>query len=173
MGALEKISGDSLRMTRQVSPSFLYYKVIFNNGEFRRILSYRVDNGFGYLLRYVTATWNEYVYFPPNGSEGHYALADSIDIEFYIRRQSRQSNPIPLRCISSPCSAVSNPLSPEALFAQPIGSHKVLNFFYQYGDTVELHLTRGSTETESFTPPAILHLVLKGYNVPEPTSRVW
>lgn len=160
-----------LAFQKQISPYFIYTKVDFSPGEFRRIVSFRVDNGFGYLLRYVTATWHDIAVV----LRATHQLNDCM-IEFFVRRQSRQNNPLPLNIISSPASAVSSDQIAGLLPAQPLGSHKFLNLFYQYGDQIEIHLTRGGNALDSaptVDPAYTVYLVLKGYNIPEPRSRIW
>jgi hypothetical protein len=183
MSAWDKLTGEALAMQRQVSPDFIPYKVEFKAEEYRKIILHRVEAGFGYFLRYVTSTWFNNAEEPVNG---HilYTL-DDPEIEFYVRRQSRQSDPIPLRCISTPAdSGADNRIvwnQPNMNFdfllsANNLGSQKYLNYFFQFGDTIEIHLTRGGAnflDTRGEPVAYCLYLVLKGYNVPEPQARIW
>ena len=159
----------------QPAPNFVYYKEIFLKGDYRHILSFRVDQGFGYLLRYVTAAW----YGTHSGIWGIAEIGNAPEIEYYVRRQSRQSDPVPLNLISSPGDDTFSDLvnANSHLNAAPLKSQKFENFFLQFGDTFEIHLIRDPAPFENLLrvgfPAQIVHLVLKGYNVPEPQARIW
>jgi hypothetical protein len=169
---------------RQPAPNFLYYLIAFHGGEYMKTLTYRPSQGFGYLLRNVTAFW----YGNTPTIAGIVGL-DAPTIEFYVRRQSRQANPVPLNVETSPASSSESSLAnypkigerniPPLGFkcAQPLKSDKKLNYFFQFGDTLEFHLYRQPNYIDTLNDPALIaqgvHFVLKGYDVPEPQARIW
>jgi hypothetical protein len=176
MTAWDVINGAT---NKQVSPNFLYYKIVFEPQEFRKILYYKVDNGFGYLLRYYTAAW---YFFNVFGESGTVPAGNAPTIEFYVQRQSRQSDPIPMNLETSQgeyISAALNTPNPadSPIPAEPLKSAKILNYFYQFGDMVEFHVTRDPNLLDTYPVRGlvsqVVHLVLKGYDVPEPQARIW
>jgi hypothetical protein len=177
MSAWDRIAGDDLALHRQAAPNFIPFTLNFRPGEYRIIQATKVDAGFGYLLRYVTAFW--YNYATDDTLTG--APLGNPDIEFYVRRQSRQSDPVPLLDISTPADLVPSNIIPPVPGAQPVrlaqilGSHHFLNFFFAFGEHIEFHLTRGGNalDANGTNPAYTITLVLKGYNCPEPKSRIW
>jgi hypothetical protein len=176
MSAWDRIAGENLALQRQVSPDFKYFKIDFRPGEYRIIQATRVENGFGYLLRYVTAYWYNYAtnLFLAGAPLGN------PDIEFYVKRQSRQSDPIPLLDISTPADLIPSNILPLVPGAQTrlspiLGSHHFLNFFFAFGEHIEFHLTRAPNALDLVPVPVAytVLLVLKGYNCPEVQSRIW
>ena len=161
----------------QPSPNFLYYLINFAPGEYRRTMYYRVAQGYGYLIRgYKTACYSQ-------GSDplggGQIQIFNPPAIEFFIRRQSRQTNPVPMNCESTPCEdGATDLINYPYLKAAPLKSGKAINYFVQFGDTLEFHIVRKQNVYDLpyiFKLPIAysMHLVLNGYDVPEPLSRIW
>jgi hypothetical protein len=174
MGAWERIKrGTGL----QPSPNFPYFRVDFLIREFRKIIAFKVDEGFGYFLRYVTMAYYDHI----NLEESLSPLSAPF-IEFYVERMGRQTAAYTPELISSPCASIPQiqpGTAPFTLKALSPASHKYLNYFYPFGDTVEVHLSRGADDIDSYgfipgtTIVQSVFLVFVGYNCPEPRSRIW
>lgn len=162
-----------LAFQRQISPCFIPFVIDFEPGVFLKTIAHRVESGFGYLLRYVTMAW-----YNISTAEGIEILGDPL-VEFFVNRIACQTAPIEPPHITSPAAYAANDcigtFSDKHLSALQLGNHKFLNYFYPFGSTVEIHVSRGSNILDAGIEPVAyrVHLVLKGYVVPEPRSRVW
>lgn len=154
---------------RQVAPHFIPFVVNFPPNVFREILSVKIDEGFGYWLRYVTVGWYDY------WDEAQPKYLGDPEIEFFALRIARQTAPLKPHLISSPTAYLPNFIDAGHLRALQTGSRKFLNYFYAFGENVEIHLTRGSNarDTQAQNPAFTAHLLLHGYTVPEPKARIW
>jgi hypothetical protein len=172
MSAWDRI--DQIQKT-QAAPKFLYFNHRFARGEYRWIQVYKVDTGYGYLLRNISYTWYGYL-IPLMASAVE--LGEAPQLELFVRRASRQNDPIPLDTISSPGGGWDNNLAifPLIMATSP-KSHKFENVFFQFGDTIEFHVVRHPNALDPLITgiPFIygLHMVFKGYDTPEPQSRIW
>jgi hypothetical protein len=59
--------------------------------------------------------------------------------------------------------------------ADNLGSKKLLNHFFPFGDTIEIQLTRAANALDLLphSPAHKFILILHGYNCPEEKSGVW
>ena len=166
-------SKQEVSFQRQVSPSFIPFVIDFEAHVFLKTLTFQVDKGFGYLLRYVTMAW-----YNIQAGEGYDILGDPL-IEFYINRKSCQTSAIEPPLLTTPAAykACDNggSFTGAHLPALELGSHKFLNYFYPFGSTIEIHVSRGSNVNDGrgSSPAFRAYLILKGYNVPEPRARIW
>jgi hypothetical protein len=161
----------------QPAPNFLYDRVEFLKGEYRKIIYHRIDQSFGYLLRNITVAFPTFVHHLAGVFYADGATGQSPEIEFYVRRQSRQSGPVPFDVLTSPCEDGYNDQNMfPALNAVALKSFVFLNYFFQFGDTMEIHIVRNPNVLDSLGTAAYaykMQIVSKGYDVPEPQSRIW
>ena len=173
MGLLTPVNLD---MMGQAQPYFLYEKR-FIHFPIERFF-WRIDYGFGYLLRRVVISW-PYTLIANGGFPTPELYAQFFDSG---TGKARQVDPIPVSLFSSPASFSEK--SPTANFPAPDmrvgcgvrGSFKILNWYYPYGDTIELRITGqdtiGAQHCGQINPPYV-RVMLDGYYVPEKSLEMW
>lgn len=122
-----------------------------------------IPAGYGYLLRKVVCKW-------PDVNSLATSYNKNLFIEFFDQTSfvARQFAPIPLELISSYCNNMIRNSAPAAGGGYPVGSvasTAMLNFYYPYGDTVNIQIT-GQVASN----PATIDIVLQGYYIPEDTA---
>jgi hypothetical protein len=146
--------------------------------------TYSGENGYGYLLRSFALVYPKWCDYDEIGLTFENP-AGIINVEFFARNLALQTLPVPSRGYNLPAEdgldfCVKTPVAPALLQksllpANNLGAKKLINHFFPYGDTVDIHLTRAanSLDTAGTNPAHKFYLVLFGYNCPEPESEVW
>jgi len=154
----------NLEIAEQVQPYMIYQRVTLVSP--REFYGFRIDYGYGYLLRRLRVRW-------PTIAAGP-ALAPSLSFEIFSKGsiKARQSQPIPFSLNSTPTDrglGYTSPVGPPLADAAAIpGSFKILNWLFPYGSTIELHIT-GQTGGA----PAYVDVVYDGYYIPEESLALW
>lgn len=157
----------------------------------RDVFSFKVDYGYGYLLRWLITRW------PTADAAVVTALAPPLYFEVSSAGASkrRQLQPITLNLNTTPAGhalpigpltpayaaapgvtydvAAPSPAAPDNLFSRNFSSalpssHKILNYLFPYGSTILIETTG-----QNGTIPAYVDLCLFGYYVPEKALRMW
>jgi hypothetical protein len=144
-------------------PFFYYGQLSLNTP--RAFFLNTVPSGYGYLLRRVVCKW-------PDVNTTVTQYNKSLFVEFFDQTAfcARQFAPIPLQLISTYCNnqirngAPTNPAVYPA--GQPL-STAMLNFFYPYGETINVQIT-GQTGSN----PEAIDIILQGYYIPEGTAKI-
>lgn len=150
----------NLEIAAQVQPYFYYKRLTLTH--YREYFIFKIDNSYGYFLRAISTGW------PAINAHGY---SPDLNLEFFNKSQlkARQLEPVPAILLSTPSGLGTKPaLLPASVPANIRGSRKILNFFYPYGDTVEIHITGQDT-----TNPEYIDLVLEGYYVPDKSLLYW
>lgn len=119
-----------------------------------------VPAGTGFLLRRITCKY-------PDVDSGVTQFNPDLLIEFFDTSsfKARQDTAIPLNVISTYNNNVrrnSSPVAPAVYPAGCIKSSVPLNFYYPYGDTINIQITG-----QSGGNPASIDIVLHGYFIQE------
>jgi len=164
MGILAPVN---LEFSAQSQPFFIYENRTIAAPIER--FAWRIDYGFGYLLRRIVTHWTT--------QQGSY-FNPFLRIELFDTGtgKARQVQSIPLDLITTPNRVSIN--SPKfGNFEQGAGvrgSSKILNWYYPYGDTIEARITG-----QVFAPvpvawrPVNVGIMLEGYYVPEKSLGLW
>lgn len=142
-------------------PYFIYSQLTLNTP--RSFFLNTIAQGYGYLLRKVICKY-------PDVDSGVTQFNKDLFIEFFDNTafQARQVAPIPLQLISTYNNNVIRNTVPAAPATYPVGkieSYAMLNFYYPYGETINIQIT-GQVSSN----PATVDIILCGYYLPEDTS---
>lgn len=139
--------------------------------------SFRLTQGYTYLLRSYAAKWSGH----QEGSPGD-PLPDVL-ISFYnkIRATNYQTQPFPARLVTTPggqgvwAATAHAPVDQDAfgvvLTEKPLKNILTQNLFYQFNDNVYMEINYPVTIVEN--EYTYLDLVLFGYLIPEKDLEMW
>lgn len=152
----------------QPQPYFIYSQISL--GHYREYALNKIAYGYGYLLREIVLRTVKGSYSAP------LTLSDDLFIEFFSDAVSkaRQTLPIPFQPLCNP--SIDAPVKSIGSNAVANKSYKLkssikLNFFYPYGDTINLQIT--GQNAVDISSGRKLDMVLKGYYIPEKTLDMW
>jgi hypothetical protein len=154
----------------------------FLPNEFILRKSYTGLNGYGFLLRFVTLIYPKWCYDGP-GLPFQFFAGD-ITIEISAHNMDLQSYPVPSREMTLPANdgkdfSVAHwagGADKTGLPANNLGSKKMINHLFPFGDSIVIKLTRDTTnflDATTHDPAHRFFLTLHGYNCPEEESKVW
>lgn len=152
-----------LEVAQQSQPYLIYERITLANP--RDYFTFRIDYGYGYLLRRLRTRWPIITAGP--------GLAPTLSFEIFSKGsiRARQLQPIPFALNSSPAGflVTTSPVGPPLTDGVAIpGNFKLLNYLFPYGSTIELHITG-----QAGGAPAFVDIVLDGYYVPEKSLGLW
>jgi len=160
-----------LEIARQITPYYLYQRLHLIH--YREYFNYKVENGGGYMLRRLT------VKYPSVDARGT-TYNPQIEIEHFDNavNKARQINPIPARLYAPPAGhediaviAAPSPVDNTAFGVNMTSSqrlnHKILNYYFPYGDTILVHITGQDT-----TNPSYVDLLFEGYFMPVKAGKI-
>lgn len=133
-----------------------------------------IDWGYGYLLRSIKSKWRD-VAGAGEPNSGH------LDIKFIKTTRARelQNDYYPVRLISTPGengvnfvaapNPVDNDIFSKCFAATPVKNVLILNYYYQYRETMYIKLLIGGLiEQDNY-----VDILLDGYYIPEKSLPLW
>jgi len=152
-----------LEVAEQVQPYFIYNRILLPTA--REYYNFRIDYGYGYLLRRVRARW-------PMVNAAGTGLAPELYLELYSAGvvKARQAQPIPFDVQSTPGNRIlsTSPVAPLTDGTGMPGNFKILNYLFPYGSNIEAIITG-----QNGTDPTYVDIVYEGYYVPEAALSLW
>ena len=176
-----------LQTAKDTLPYFIYKRIPI--AHFREYFTFRIDYGFGYLLRSVRVKYPElspaFSNILASSVPGSGVTAGTMQLEFFDQAnfKARQPLPFPARLISTPGSdkslqyAAPSPVDADGLnvnlsAAPEIKSVSNLNFLYKYGDVIRIDIT-GQVYSGGKWSPYFMDLQLCGYYVPQKSLAMY
>lgn len=168
---------------RQQVPQFYYKRFKIELGVLQiglphsQIWSFKLTQGYTYLLRNYAAKWTQY----HEGSPERFFPIPKISFFNKIRATNYQAEPIPPQYMTTPGgqdvwsatahAAVDQDAFGVVLTVAPLKNILTQNYFYQYNDNVfvQLDLPASPEEIEDF----YFDLVLFGYLIPQKDLGMW
>jgi hypothetical protein len=160
-------------LQKQIQPYFVFRELKVT--QYGQYINFTSPYGFGYLLRRLTMNYNN----ATSIAGVLHNLNPMLSVEFFdtVGVIARQVNPIAFNLISTP-SGNTNTVSPVPLVLPvPLKgyriTHKILNYYWCFGNTVQLQITgAGFNDINDVTGSQIdLQILLEGYFIPEPKEK--